>query len=182
MLIDAGINEDASRIPDEVISVMGHELGHYALNHVVMGIVFYSLLTCFAIWCTNLAAAWALSRYGARTKVTELSDFASFPLALVLLGVISFVLSPPGLAFSRWMEHEADRFGLEITQNTEAFLKTEIAFVQKDLAYPRPPWIMKFLRSSHPTVGERFDFAKEYRPWEKGEPLVYGHLFKTPNP
>jgi hypothetical protein len=31
---------------------------------------------------------------------------------------------------------------------------------------------------SHPPVGERIDFFNSYRPWESGQPLVYGNRFK----
>jgi len=34
------------------------------------------------------------------------------------------------------------------------------------------------LKYSHPTLGERIEFANTYRPWERGEPLVYESHFK----
>ena len=43
---------------------------------------------------------------------------------------------------------------------------------------PRPHLLVKLWQASHPTLGERIDFANDYRPWERGEPLLYGHLFK----
>ncbi len=166
--------------PDEVVSVMGHEMGHFVLQHVAQGIVFYWLLTSLGIYLLYLSAGWTIARFRHRLRIDAVSDFASLPLVAILLGAFTFVLTPAGLVFSRHMEHEADRFGLEITRDTEAFLKTEIAFVKKDFAYPRPGALIKFLRYSHPTTGERFDFAKEYRPWEKGEPLRYESYFKAP--
>jgi Zn-dependent protease with chaperone function len=163
--------------PDEVVSIMGHEIGHYVLHHVAQGILFYGFLTCLAIYLVYATAERLIARFRRRFGFSELSDFASLPLVVLLIGIYSFLLTPVGLAFSRHMEHEADRFGLEITRDNDAFMRTEIAFVKKDLAYPRPGLLMKLLRYSHPTTGERFDFAKSYRPWQSGGRLTYGRYF-----
>ena len=47
-----------------------------------------------------------------------------------------------------------------------------------NLANPRPHWIVRLFRASHPTLAERIEFANSYRPWETGQPRVYEHLFK----
>jgi len=49
---------------------------------------------------------------------------------------------------------------------------------QENLGNPRPGLLYKLWRASHPTLGERIDFCNVYRPWEKGETLKYGELFK----
>jgi hypothetical protein len=42
---------------------------------------------------------------------------------------------------------------------------------------PRPGWLYKILRASHPPIGERVDFINGYRPWETGEPQRYRDRF-----
>jgi hypothetical protein len=32
-------------------------------------------------------------------------------------------------------------------------------------------------RASHPSLGERIEFANDYHPWTTGAPLVYGDRF-----
>src|SRR6185369_8151435 len=49
-----------------------------------------------------------------------LGDIASLPLLLLVTGVFSLVITPAQFAFSRHIEHEADRFGLEITQTNHS--------------------------------------------------------------
>ena len=99
-------------------------------------------------------------------------------MLLLLGGVVSFVLMPFGLAFSRHVEHEADRFGLEITQDNYAAAMAFVKLQQENLGNPWPGTVVKILRLSHPPLGERVEFANDYRPWEKGEPLRYGQYFK----
>ena len=55
------------------------------------------------------------------------------------------------------------------------------AFVRlqsENLSNPTPGPLYRLLRASHPSLQERIEFANDYRPWEQGEPLRYGSLFK----
>ena len=103
---------------NEVVYVMGHEMGHYVLNHVVKGIFFSSLLVLVALYGIQRTAHSLINRFKLSWGLAELSDIASFPLVLLLINLFSFVLVPIGFAYGRQMEHEADRFGLELTRNT----------------------------------------------------------------
>jgi STE24 endopeptidase len=165
---------------DELLFVMGHEMGHYVLGHVIQGILFASLLILVSLYLAHLLADLMLKRFGARFGFDKLSDIASLPLILLLISLLSLVVGPVGLAFSRHVEHEADRFGLEITKDNHAAATSFVKMVTDDLANPRPGPLFKLLRSSHPSDGERIDFCNTYRPWERGEPLKYGNLFQAP--
>jgi len=163
---------------DELLFVMGHEMGHYALGHVWKTILFFSLLIIITLYAIHRTAGWLINKFHHRFGFTELSDVASLPLIILLFSVYFLIIAPAALAFSRHNEHEADRFGLEITQNNRAAATAFVKLQQENLAVPRPNILVKLWQASHPTLGERIDFANEYRPWEKGEPLRYGHLFK----
>jgi STE24 endopeptidase len=119
-----------------------------------------------------------IARYHDRFGFDSLADVASLPLILLLFSLYFFVVTPAALAFTRHQEHESDRFGLEITQNNHAAATAFVKLQEENLGVPRPHWLVRLWRASHPTLGERIDFCNEYRPWEKGEPLVYGQLFK----
>ena len=87
-------------------------------------------------------------------------------------------MTPIQLAFSRYQEHEADRFGLEIRQDNHAAATAFVKLQEENLAISRPGWLYKFWRSTHPTLGERIDYCNNYRPWEEGKPLKYESLFR----
>jgi STE24 endopeptidase len=164
--------------PPEVLFVMGHEMGHYVLGHTLQLILLGSAIVLFGFWVIHRTAGEMIARYRARFGFSELADVASLPLMLLLFSVVSLVLTPAVLAFGRHVEHEADRFGLEITRDNHdcgtAFAKLQ----QENLSVPRPGLLYKLWRSDHPPLGERIDFCNEYRPWEKGEPLKYGDKIK----
>jgi Zn-dependent protease with chaperone function len=88
------------------------------------------------------------------------------------------VVTPIELAFTRYVEHEADRFGLEITQTSHSAGTAFVKLQQDALANPRPGLLYKIFRESHPPLGERIEFVNEYHPWSTGQPLVYGGKFR----
>jgi Zn-dependent protease with chaperone function len=163
---------------DELLFVMGHEMGHYVLGHVWKSILFFSLLIIVTLYAIHRTAGWLITRYQGRFGFTELSDIASLPLIILLFSAYFLIISPIALAYSRHNEHEADRFGLEITRNNHAAATAFVKLQEENLAVPRPNILVKLWQASHPPLGERIDFANEYRPWERGEPLRYAHLFR----
>ena len=163
---------------NELLFVMGHEMGHYVLGHVWKTILFLSLLIIVTLYAIHRTAGWPINKFHRRFGFTELSDVASLPLIILLLSAYFLIVGPIALAFSRHNEREADRFGLEITQNNRAAATAFVKLQQENLSVPRPNVLVKLWQASHPTLGERIDFANEYRPWERGEPLLYGHLFR----
>jgi Zn-dependent protease with chaperone function len=162
----------------ELLTVVGHEMGHYVLNHVAIGIALSSLAVLAVLWGVDRLAGLALARYHTRFGFRQLADIASFPLLLLLVRLLTLAGDPVGLAVSRYFEHEADRFGLEITKDNHAMAAAFVKMEDTNLGNPWPGLLYKVWRSTHPPVGERIDFANHYRPWETSEPLQYEHLFR----
>ncbi|WP_254054048.1 M48 family metallopeptidase [Singulisphaera sp. GP187] len=158
---------------DEVLVVMGHEMGHYVLGHVPRSILLSSLITLASLFWVDRAGRWLLARAKARFGFDQLADVASIPLLLLLLQLASLALGPVANAYSRQQEHEADRFALEITRANRAAALTFVKLQEENLGIPRPGFVYRFWRGSHPSIGERIDFCNTYRPWAEGRPLHY---------
>ena len=164
--------------PDQIAFVVGHEMGHFVLHHVLAIIIGSTLVVTLSLYAVHRLAGGAIERYRDRFGFDRLSDVASFPLLLLLGGVVSLLVSPAVLAYSRHQEHEADRFGLELTRDNRAAATTFVKLQMENLNIPRPGPIYTLLRASHPSLGDRVDFANSYHPWATGEPLRYGRLFR----
>jgi STE24 endopeptidase len=89
---------------------------------------------------------------------------------LFIAGLLSFLLSPVNSGFSRYVEHEADVFSLELTHLNEPLATAFVKLSEDSKQIPRPSAFMKYWTYSHPPTSERIEFALGYRPWEKGEP------------
>ena len=165
--------------PNELLFVMGHEMGHYVLHHIWWDLLYTAALSFLGFYLLYRISTFLLQRYHTRFGFRELSSIASLPLFLLLIGCFQFLTLPLNNCVSRKMEHEADRFGLEITQNNKAAAEAFVALQQENLANPRPGPLYQFWRSSHPPLGSRIDFANNYCPWKQQEPLKYGKYFKS---
>jgi STE24 endopeptidase len=164
--------------PDQVSFVVAHEMGHFVLHHTLAVIVGATLLVTASLYLVHRVARTLIARFSGRFGIEQLSDVASFPLLLLLGTLVSLITTPAVLAFSRYQEHEADRFALEVTRNNYAAATTFVRLQQENLSVPRPGRVFTFWRASHPSLGDRVDFADAYRPWQSGQPLRYGHLFR----
>jgi Zn-dependent protease with chaperone function len=165
--------------PDEVLFVMGHEMGHFVLRHTLTIIVGATLLVTLSLYVVHRVAAWLIARFRRRFGFDRLEDVASLPLLQLVGGLVIFVASPAALAFSRWEEHEADRFGLEITRDNAAAARAFVRLHDENLAVPRTGTLYRLWRGSHPDLADRIEFSNRYRPWARGEPLRYGDRFRS---
>jgi Zn-dependent protease with chaperone function len=148
--------------PDEVVFVMGHEMGHYVLHHTVAIILGAALLATLSLYAVHRVAGTLIARYRGRFGFDDLADVASLPLLMLVGGIVSFVVTPGVLAWSRWQEHEADRFGLELTGNRHAAAMAFVRLQQENLGVPRPGLLYTLWRGSHPSLASRIEFANTF--------------------
>ncbi|HEY0150420.1 MAG TPA: M48 family metallopeptidase [Longimicrobium sp.] len=162
----------------EVVFVMGHEMGHYVLKHVFMMLGIVSLLVLLCLYAVHASAGWLIARYRGRFGFDQLSDVASYPLLILVFGAVSFLATPVVYAVTRHNEHEADRFGLELTHDNRSAATAFAKLQAENLAVPYPGTLYKLFRASHPVLGERIEFANTYRPWETGGEQRYADRFR----
>jgi len=149
----------------EVLAVMGHEMGHYVLNHIPKAVALSTFALLVSLFWADRAGRSLLARFHRRFGFDSLADVASTPLLLLLLAVSSIVLGPVGLALSRYHEREADRFSLDLTRLNRSAARAFVALQRENLSVPRHSWLETVFRSTHPSIAERIEFCNTYRPW-----------------
>ena len=164
--------------PAEVLFVVGHEIGHYALGHVVKGFAFFLGGLFVGLYVAYRALEWVLDRWGALWKIRGPQDWAALAALLLIVEVLGFLAEPLGNGFSRIIEHAADVYGLEVTHgivpdSSEEAARAFQAMGEKDLADPNPSAFITFWLYSHPPMAKRVEFAHNYDPWGKGEEPKY---------
>lgn len=160
---------------DEILFVMGHEMGHYRLHHIWLGIAWVSLLSVLLFWLCAVIMRRAVRRWAGRWGFVHLHDVASLPLFVATLSLLSLLAQPGVNWFSRHVEREADAFGLELTHANDAAARAFIKLSAQNRLNPDPPQWLKVSEYQHPPLVERIRFAESYRPWAVGKP---GRYFK----
>jgi STE24 endopeptidase len=157
----------------QITFVVGHEMGHYVLNHIPKGIAFYSVFLLLIFYLGYRCMHWMLGKWGMKWAIRGVDDWASLPALMLLLTIFSFVANPITSAFSRHIEHQADQYGLEITHgltpdSAQVAAQAFEVLGNVDLSDPEPSPADVFLFYSHPTISDRIRFALTYDPWAAG--------------
>jgi STE24 endopeptidase len=157
----------------QIVFVAGHEMGHYVLKHIPKGLAFLSVLLLIAFYFGYRCVGWLLGRWGGRWEIRGLDDWASLPVLLLLFSVFSFVINPVGAAFSRYLEHQADQYGLEVAHGLtpdsgQVAAQAFQILGEVGLSDPDPSLVNVFLFYDHPPISDRVQFCLTYDPWALG--------------
>jgi Zn-dependent protease with chaperone function len=144
----------------EILAVMGHEMGHYVLHHLWKGLSFAIFIALITSWCAQFFFERGVVRWN---LASERGDPAALPLLLAVVSAVTFLLSPAISGFSRYTEHEADVFSLELTHDNLAAASSFVKLAEDSKVNPWPTPLMKYWRYSHPPLGERVRFALEWK-------------------
>ena len=159
--------------PDEILFIVGHEMGHYVLRHIYKGLAFTALMLFFGLWLAAITTRWLIRRCGARWQIRAVDDWAALAVLVLVATCISFLLSPIDNSFSRWEEHQADVYGQEaihslVSKPQQTAVKAFNALGLAYLEIPNPNPIVEFWLDSHPSTSHRANFAEHYDPWIDG--------------
>ena len=162
----------------ETLFVFGHEMGHYVLNHIVIGTAASVAGLLLALYLLFLIARWVFSCFQRRWHMRELWDWAALPMLFLIFSILSTISQPIDSAVSRQFEHNADVYGLEVTHginpnSQEAAAHAFQTLGELSLSYPYPSKFVVFWYYDHPSTSDRVRFAHDYDPWSKGEQPKY---------
>jgi STE24 endopeptidase len=159
--------------PDELAGVFGHELGHYALHHIVQGLLFSAVCLLVGFFVGQRLTWWLLAKYGARWQIRSQNDWACLAVLVLVLNMLNLVAEPIENAFSRSIEHAADVYGQEAIHGivSDPQITTQQGFQklgENSLDDPTPHPLVDFWLDGHPSTANRAAFALAYNPWTAG--------------
>ena len=155
---------------DELKFVMAHEMGHYLLNHIWKLLAFLLAMLLAVFWAGQRTVEWATRKWGRSWGFDVPQDPAAVPLLLLTVSLFFFLLTPVMNGVSRYFEHESDIFALEVTRLNDPGARAFVKFAEDSKVLPDPPALIRFWRYAHPTLAERIEFCRTYKPWEQGKP------------
>lgn len=160
--------------PDEVLAVMGHEMGHYALNHLWEMFIIFAVVLAIGFAFTDRLFAFVNGRFGKSWGVSGISDIAGLPLLAACLSVYFFLATPVFNTVIRTNEAEADLFGLNAAREPDGFATAALRLA----SYRKidPGAFEEFVFFDHPSGRARIAMSMQ---WKAGQ-LALGAEDQTP--
>jgi len=145
----------------EIKAVMGHEIGHYALNHVYELLIEFGLVIAFGFAFLSWSFDRVRKRWGQGWGIREIGDTAGLPLLGALLSVFFFVATPITNSIIRINEAEADIYGLNASQEPDGFAEVALKLGEYRKLAPGP--VEEFLFFDHPSGKNRILMAMRWK-------------------
>ncbi len=142
----------------EIETVFAHELAHHVYGDVWSGLALEVVLVALGCYLADYALTTLALSAGLEGK----SDVAGMPLIALALGAVSMALKPVTNALSRAHERRADRYALETTRNSSAFISAMKRLASTNLAEERPSRFVELFFHTHPSTTARIDAAKAW--------------------
>ncbi len=146
--------------PDEVVSVVAHELGHAEDGDVLTGTVIGALGTAAAVIVLYLLGSWtSLVR---QAGVTSIADPQAIGLLIAVATLAGLVAGPAQAFVSRRIEARADEHALVLTGDPVTFEAMQRRLGTVNLSDPDPPAWEHALFASHPSTVQRMAAARAF--------------------
>jgi STE24 endopeptidase len=145
---------------EEIEAVLGHEMGHYVLNHILKDLIETSLV--IAVGFALIARGFErLRQRRPRWGIAAVGDVAGLPLIVLLLSVYQFVATPIRNTIIRTTEYEADIFGLNASRQPDGFASAALKLGEyRKLA---PGAIEELIFFDHPSGRTRIFSAMRWK-------------------
>ncbi|MCM3148813.1 M48 family metallopeptidase [Bacillus pumilus] len=139
----------------EILFIMAHEMGHYVMKHVYIGLAGYLVLSLAGFFAIDRLYFYFYRKGAVLFRLREPRDIAALPLLLMIVSMLSFAASPFTNAVSRHQERAADEYALNLTKDGETGVTSFQKLAKSGLSQVNPPLLVKVFRYGHPTMMER---------------------------
>ncbi|KFD69587.1 hypothetical protein M514_01952 [Trichuris suis] len=146
---------------EEVLAVVGHEIGHWKLWHNTYNIIIMEV----SLFAQLAAFAWL---YKQPILFNAFGFYDEYPVVIGLLVILQFILAPITdilsvmlVALTRRMEFAADKFSAKL--GLAKWMKSALVKLSRDnLIFPVDDWLYSAWYHSHPSVPERLDALSKF--------------------
>lgn len=145
----------------EIRAVMGHELGHYVMNHIPKLLIALTLILLSGFYVAQWAMHGLLARFAASTGVSRIDDVANLPMLVAVFTLFFTLLTPIQNTLIRTNEIEADRFSLNLAREPHGFAEAQLHLIEYRKSNPSD--LEEFLFFDHPAPRKRIYDAMRWR-------------------
>ena len=147
--------------PEEIQAVMGHEMGHYVLNHIYKDTLFFAIIVALFFAYLRWGLTWTLQRWGEKWQIRGVGDTAVLPLVILLVTILGFIITPVMNTWTRTQEREADMYGLNTSRQPDGFAQAAIHLGEYRKMSPGP--VEEWIFFDHPSGHNRIYSAMRWK-------------------
>jgi len=143
----------ASHTEEEILAVLGHEIGHWKKKHVLKQVIVLEILSLGIFYVIAQGLKWPLlyQTFGFERPVVYVGLF----LLSALLSPLGYFVQPVESAVLRTFEREADDFTLSLMETAEPIQGALKRLAADNLANLTPHPLYAWFYYSHPPLVER---------------------------
>ncbi len=132
---------------DEILAVVAHELGHFKLRHIWLGMIQGTITTFVGLYLVALLHA--------KVSGGEVAALVHLPWLGLFMGIYGFVVGPVSNLLSRRHEFAADRYSVQVMGDGAALATGLERLADLNLADRDPHPVVEFLFHGHPSIKRR---------------------------
>ena len=153
--------------PDQVLAVLGHEMGHYVMGHVFSFVLVVSIVFAGGFAFARWSFGRLVGRFGASWGVRGIDDPAGLPVLVIAFTAYLFVMTPVLNTLTRQQEMQADIFGLNLARRPDAFAQVALKLSTYRKLDPTP--LEEFVFYDHPSGRTRIFTAMRWKAEQAGK-------------
>jgi STE24 endopeptidase len=142
--------------PDQVHSVVAHELAHVKHRDLWRGLLWLAIVALPGAFLVQVLTERLTGPPGRE------SGPSSLPALALSLALVSFAVGCAGNVMSRQVEAAADAFALRVTDEPAAFIGLERRLALSNVSQPDPPALTQLLFGTHPTTAQRIGVGEAF--------------------
>ena len=145
----------------EIETTMGHEMGHYVMNHEYKGLVMIGVVIVIGFAFLHWGINFALARWGEGWGIRGITDVAILPLAVIVFSIYFLLMTPVTNTITRSMEFEADMYGLNAARQPDGEANVDMLLGEYRKLDPSP--LEELIFFDHPSGRTRITAAMRWK-------------------
>jgi STE24 endopeptidase len=144
----------------EVRGVVGHEMGHYVMHHVIWGALFEAVMAALAalgvLWLFPVVRGWLVAG-----QIGGVADPAGLPIVFLIFATFALLATPILNTETRLFESAADSFSLEHANEPDGLAKALVKTIEYRASSPSD--LEEFTFYNHPSAEHRIRKAMDWK-------------------